>query len=150
MVIEHAGIAVSQLEQSIDFYANVFGFTLLRQTPANAYLYLGDGLLELIQSDSLAPGEPASAEQWKQSMISEVGLNHLGFRVEDMDQAVAEIERRGGRIVVSPYEFVPRSDFVADVSDPRLAAAAQPLNGHAFRLAIVADPDGTMLELVER
>ncbi len=151
MLVEHVAITVSDLDRSIEFYSDVFGFRLLRRTPTNAFLYLGDDLLELIQGDlQPAPG-PSSAEEWQRQRVGAFGLNHIGFRVDRIDDMLDELaSRSGGSLVVPAYEFEPEIDFVEHTDNERLARAAKPRDGSPWRLAVVADPDGTLLELVER
>ncbi len=150
MILEHVAIAVSRLDRSIAFY-EALGFRLLRRTPTNAFLYLDDDLIELIEGD-LRPGPGASAqEEWQSQRVSAYGLNHLGFRVPRMAAALEQLERHGhAGLVVPPYEFVPELGFVEHASNERLAPAARPRAGAPWKLAVVADPDGTLLEILER
>lgn len=151
MIVEHVAIVVSELERSVEFYSRVFGFRLLRKTRTNAFLYLGDDLLELIQGN-LQPEPGASAtEEWQQQQVASFGLNHIAFRVDELESALRDLEQEGvGTLVVPPYEFEPDVEFVEHVDDERLAAAARPRQGSSWRLAVVADPDGTLIEIVER
>lgn len=151
MIVEHVGIAVTDLDRSIEFYTGVFGFAVLRKTTMNAYLHMGDELLELMQASvSDSPPRPRTQEAWRDELFSHVGLNHVGFRVEDLGEAIAEIERRGGTLVVPPFEFKPSIERVADVESDKLLRASRPLRGDSWRIAVFTDPDGTMLELLER
>ena len=150
MILEHVAIAVSRLDRSIGFY-EALGFRLLRRTPTNAFLYLDDDLIELIQGDLHAEPGPSATEEWQQQRVASFGLSHIGFRVPRLDAALEELEARGGgTVVVPPYEFVPDLGFVERVDDERIAPAARPEPGSSWKLAVVADPDGTLLEIVER
>jgi catechol 2,3-dioxygenase-like lactoylglutathione lyase family enzyme len=150
MILEHVGIAVSRLDRSIAFYEGL-GFRLLRRTPTNAYLYLEDNLIELIQGDLRAEPGPSAADEWQHQRVSGFGLNHLGFRVSKITPAMRELEQRGDvNIVVPPYEFEPEIGFVERTHHERLAPAASPRPGMRWKLAVVADPDGTLLEILER
>src|SRR4051812_46258500 len=146
MILEHVGIAVSRLDRSIGFYETL-GFRLLRRTPTNAFLYLEDNLIELIQGDLHAEPGPTAADEWKRQRVSGFGLNHLGFRVERMAPALRDVDVN---VVVPPYEFTPEIGFVEHAHHERLALAATPRAGSPWRLAVVADPDGTLLEFIER
>ena len=151
MMVEHVAVAVSQLERSVEFYCDLFGFRVLRMTPTNAFLYLDGNLLELIQGDLHAEPGASAAEEWQHQRVSTFGLSHVGFRVERIDSVLEEVERHtGGSVVVSPYEFQPEIGFVEHTDDERLAPASRPQPGATWRLAVIADPDGTLLELVER
>lgn len=151
MILEHVAIAVSQLDRSIDFYSDVLGFRLLRRTATNAFLYLDHDLIELIQGDLHAVPGPTAADEWRRQRVSGYGLSHLGFRVERIEPALRELERRGApSVVVPPYEFAPELGFVERVQHERLTPAVSPRPGATWKLAVVADPDGTLLEIVER
>jgi catechol 2,3-dioxygenase-like lactoylglutathione lyase family enzyme len=150
MILEHVGITVRDLERSITYYGDVLGFRLLRQTTTNAYLYLGEELLELIQAAPGAKGEPTRDAGTMERMLATIGPNHVGFRVDDLDAALAEIERRGGTIVTRPFDFSPEIETVTETESEKLKRAARPIGKSSWRVAVVEDPDGTMLELLER
>jgi catechol 2,3-dioxygenase-like lactoylglutathione lyase family enzyme len=151
MILEHVGITANNLADSIKFYTEVFGFTVLRRTTENAYLYLEDQLLELMQSRApTALTAPQTPEGWDERMRSSSGLVHIGFRVENMVEAIQKIEELGGRLVVPPYEFEPKIEYVAEVKTEKLRRASQPVGKAYWRIAMFADPDGVILELLER
>ena len=56
-----------------------------------------------------------------------VGLDHFGLRVEDMDDAVAELKRRGASFTLEPRTIRP-----------------------GVRIAFVQAPDNVRIELLER
>jgi catechol 2,3-dioxygenase-like lactoylglutathione lyase family enzyme len=151
MILEHVGITVSDLERSITFYTEVLGFRLLRKTTSNAYLHLDDQLLELTQCRSStevgARGRPAECDE---RLYCTVGITHLGFRVENMDEAVDKIERLGGKLITPPYEFEPQIEYVAEAGYEKLRRAARPVGRKTWRIAMFSDPDGIILELLER
>jgi len=151
MVVEHVAIVVSELERSVEFYSRLFGFRLLRKTRTNAFLYLEDDLLELIQGNLQAEPGPTATEEWQQQRVAGFGLNHIAFRVEELESALRDLEQQGvGTVVVPPYEFQPDVGFVEHVDSDRVAAAARPREGSSWKLAVVADPDGTLIEIVQR
>jgi catechol 2,3-dioxygenase-like lactoylglutathione lyase family enzyme len=151
MIVEHVAIVVSDLERSIDFYSRLFGFRLLRKTSTNAFLYLDDSLLELIHGNLHAEPGASATEEWQQQRVLSFGLNHIGFRVDELESALKDLEHGGaGTLVVPPYEFSPDLGFVEHVDDERLAPATRPRPGGKWKLAVVADPDGTLIELVQR
>jgi catechol 2,3-dioxygenase-like lactoylglutathione lyase family enzyme len=151
MILEHVGMTVNDLERSIRFYTEVFGFALLRKTTTNAYLYLDDQLLELTQCR--APAQvttPDSPEAWTEYMYGAPATIHIGFRVDDMDEAVRKIEELGGELVVPPCRFEPQIEHAVEATVEKLRRAAKPTSKPYWRLAVFADPDGIILELVER
>ena len=151
MILEHVSITVSDLARSLRFYSEVFGFQLLRKTTVNAYLYLDDQLLELIQGDpATAAPKPASAQEWNERKWSQVPAVHLGFRVDDIEQALSRIVALGGEVVGPAVEYTPTIEHVATVSVEKLQRAAQPIGKPYWRIADVSDPDGVLLEILER
>jgi catechol 2,3-dioxygenase-like lactoylglutathione lyase family enzyme len=151
MILEHVGLTVNDLDRSIDFYIQVFAFKVLRKTTMNAYLYLDNELLELMQSEaSIEPETPKTPEEWMQRMKGPAGLNHLGLRVDDLDAAIEKIIGLGGDLVVPPMEFTPEIEYMAEPAEDKLRRAARPVDKPSWRVAVFSDPDGIMLELVER
>ena len=151
MILEHIGVTANDLAESIRFYREVFGFTVLRQTTHNAYLYLDDQLLELMQSS--APTDlstPLPPEGWDERMRSSSGLVHIGFRVDNLEKAIQKIEELGGHLIVPPYEFEPKIEYVAEATIEKLRRACRPMGKAYWRIAMFADPDGVILELLER
>jgi len=89
--IEHVTIIVTDMDRSIAFYNNVFGFEV-RTRGTNprremAFLYLPqDRDLEIELIRDLVPGET----------YAEIGIvNHLAFRVQDIDKAIAACREQG-------------------------------------------------------
>ena len=135
----------------INFYQNTLGFELLRRTDFNAYLYLGDQLLELSQAKEKKPVTiPKTSKETMNYMFKKVGINHLGIRVDDLDEAIKKIEDAGA-VVIRPIEkFEPHIDFVKEVSNEKLRRASQPINRKFWRICGFFDPDGNYIELLER
>ncbi len=151
MILEHVGITVSDLQRSITFYTEVLGFRLLRKTTTNAYLHLEDQLLELTQCRGpVQVNAPESPEECDEQLYHGVGITHLGFRVENMDEAVEKIEQLGGRLITPPYEFEPQIEYAVEAGHEKLRRAATPIGRKTWRIAMFSDPDGIILELLER
>ena len=148
---EHVGLTVRDLENSIRFYSDAFGFKLLRKTKINAYLYLDNELIELMQSEAPRDAKrPEHPEDWDRRMWGPVGLNHLGLRVDDLDAAIDRIIECGGDLVIPTEEFEPEIVSVADIQDDKLMRASKPIGNKFWKIATLADPDGIMIELLER
>lgn len=115
--IDHVAVHCSDLERSIAFYGDAFGFTLLNrhERPGGgiAYLKLGETILELTQK----AGEGMSGY-------------HIALHTDDMDAAVARLAERG----------------VKAISGPRPTNAKLPGEGDTRR-AVYAGPDGEMIEV---
>jgi len=153
MIFEHVGVNVSDLNRSISFYIEVFGFNLLRKTTTSAYLYLNNDLLELTQSKYTEKKKVKSkpVEKWSNEMHGPIGLSHIGFRVDNMDKTIDRIKKLGGELVVPPYNFEPKIEYTADLDEDKLRRASKPPpNKRVWRIASFSDPDGVILEVIER
>jgi len=70
---------------------------------------------------------PADADIPASHRDPHLGLDHFGFKVESVDEAVAELKRRGAEIAVEPRTIRP-----------------------GVRIAFVRAPDDVRIELLER
>ena len=119
----HIAVICSDAEKALDFYVNKLGFTLEKECwrePMGDWLRmlrLGDTVIELF----VWPDSPKRV-----SNPEALGLRHLAFRVENVDEAVAWLNSRG--IETDPV----RTD---------------PYNGGRF--TFFHDPDGLPLEVHE-
>jgi methylmalonyl-CoA/ethylmalonyl-CoA epimerase len=97
--IDHTGIAVADLDDSLPFYREVLGLPLVhRETIADqgveaALLDIGDGHLELI-----APLGPETGVA-KFLARNGPGLHHLAYRVDDIDAVLASLSAAGVRLI---------------------------------------------------
>lgn len=87
---EHIGIIVSDLERSMDFYGRILGLEQVARRSLEggtelAFYRLGDMEIELIAGASLN-GEGDSV------------VNHVAFRVNDIDEAVAHLRSHGVKL----------------------------------------------------
>ncbi len=121
MTLEYAGIRVREIERSVRFYTEGLGL----RRGSTGRMAAGGVWLELTDPGSGAklelnyyPGDPPYREGDE--------LDHLGFRVEELDAVVRRLVALGGKV--------------------RIPAFAE----GDVRLAFVADPDGVWVELYER
>jgi len=97
--IEHIGIAVSNLEESIKYYEEVLGLTcyaieeVTDQRVKTAFFKVGDTKIELLEStDSEGPIGKFIEKKG-------VGIHHLAFAVEDIEGALDEVKSKGVRLI---------------------------------------------------
>jgi catechol 2,3-dioxygenase-like lactoylglutathione lyase family enzyme len=151
MIYEHVGMIVSDINKSIDFYTQSFGFNLLKKTNFNAYLYKGNDMLELMQCEhTVDKKEPTPPLDSGLLLSGPPGVIHIGFRVDDLDEAIKRLNRHGGKMVRPPEKFSPTYEYTADVTDEKLKRAIKPKEKSFMRIAVFVDPDGILLELLER
>ena len=121
--MHHVAIIVSDYQRAREFYVEKLGFPVLRENfreergDWKLELKCGAGALEIF-AISGAPERPSYPEAR--------GLRHLAFRVENIEEAVRDLEARG--IPCEPVRWDPYSEK---------------------RMTFFRDPDGLPLELHE-
>lgn len=99
MKLDHIGIAVKNIDEVADFYQNVMGINVTTtevvedQKVKVAFLPLGDTELELLESTH-DDGPIAKYIDRKGE-----GVQHLAFKVEDIDYAISYMMDRGYRMI---------------------------------------------------
>ena len=97
--VDHIGIAVNNLDESVRFYQDVLGVALqgteevTEQKVKVAFLPCGDTELELLEST--APDGPIA----KFIEAKGQGIQHIAYRVDDIEQAIAEMKEKGVRMI---------------------------------------------------
>lgn len=97
--IDHIGIVVHNIDESLQTYCNQLGFTLLErvmipeQLVEAAFLDAGNGTIELI-----APTDSESGTARYLQNRGE-GTHHICFAVEDIEATLAELKAQGVRLV---------------------------------------------------
>jgi catechol 2,3-dioxygenase-like lactoylglutathione lyase family enzyme len=121
--VHHVGLVTDRFERMRDFYVEVLGMLVIGGFPERQIVFLqaGSTRIELLGEDAT----PATPNQQAQG-----GWNHLALEVDDVDAAFAELVRRGVEIHSSPDGFPPEAP--------------------EFRIAFLRDPDGNLLELIQR
>jgi len=126
MRILHTMLRVKNLDQSLDFYINVLGMRLLRKKDYPG----GQFTLAFVGYDD--EDKSAAIEltyNWGEQEY-ELGnaFGHIALAVDDAYQTCDEITKKGGDVV----------------------RAAGPMKHSKTVIAFVKDPDGYMIELIER
>ena len=97
--IEHLGIAVNNLEESIEYYEKVLGLKcysieeVVDQKVKTAFFLVGDTKIELLESTS--PDGPIGKFIEKKGQ----GIHHIAFAVPNATEALKTAEERGVRLV---------------------------------------------------
>ena len=123
----HTMLRVGNLQRSIDFYTQVLGMQLLRQSENPEYKYS----LAFLGFDGGNPGQAEIELTYNYGVNQyEMGTayGHLAIAVPDAAAAVARIREAGGIIL----------------------REAGPVKGGTTVIAFVQDPDGYKIELIER
>jgi methylmalonyl-CoA/ethylmalonyl-CoA epimerase len=97
--VDHIGIAVANLDESIKFYTDVLGMklhgteTVAEQKVRVAFLPVGDTEVELLESTD--PEGPIA----KFIEAKGQGIQHIAFRVDDIEKSLAELKAKGVRLI---------------------------------------------------
>jgi methylmalonyl-CoA/ethylmalonyl-CoA epimerase len=93
--IEHVGVVVRDLEASRRLWEDCFGILLggveqSAERPVRLALYpIGESMVELIA------GTTPDSKHARMVAEGRGGLNHICFEVEDIDEALAELRKKG-------------------------------------------------------
>ncbi len=97
--VDHIGIAVKDLEASLKFYEGIMGLTCTgtevveEQKVKTAFLPIGDTEVELLESTS------EDGPIGKFIATRGEGFQHIAYRVDDIDAAIAEMKEKGIRMI---------------------------------------------------
>ena len=130
MKIDHLGIAVKSISDSLSFYRDVLGMELAGTETVDdqgvhiALLPVGEARIELL--------EPISAETPVGRFITKrgEGVHHICYEVDDLSSKLDELRSRGVRLL----EGYPRRG-----AEGKLVAFLHPASAH-----------GVLVELVEK
>ena len=97
--IDHLGIAVNTIAEGESFWTDVLGIkveateTVESQKVITAFLPVGESEVELLESTS--PDGPIAKYIDKKGQ----GIQHVAFRVKDIDAALAELKEKGVKLI---------------------------------------------------
>jgi methylmalonyl-CoA/ethylmalonyl-CoA epimerase len=97
--IDHLGIAVNSIAEGKNFWSEVLGLgfegteTVEAQKVTTAFFPVGESEVELLEST--APDGPVAKYIEKRGQ----GIQHVAFRVADIEAALAELKEKGIRLI---------------------------------------------------
>jgi methylmalonyl-CoA/ethylmalonyl-CoA epimerase len=97
--IDHLGIAVNSLEEGNQFWTDALGLklegteTVTEQKVTTAFFPVGESEVELLVSTS--PDGPIAKFIEKKG----AGFQHVAFRVENIEEALAELKAKGVKLI---------------------------------------------------
>ena len=97
--IDHLGIAVNSIDNGKNFWTDILGLgfagseTVAEQKVTTAFFPVGESEVELLEST--APDGPIAKYIEKKGE----GIQHVAFRVEDIEAALAELKAKGVRLI---------------------------------------------------
>ena len=125
----HASIRTSNIDRSINFYTRLLGLKLLsrREIPRNnaeiAFLQDTEG-----KGASLELTFYRKQKKFIQADYEDRLFDHLAFEVKDMEKTLTVMRKEKVTITDEPFKLSPDGPLIA----------------------FVEDPDGTLIELIER
>jgi ribonuclease HI len=127
-VFMHASIRTSRMDRSIDFYSRLLGLKLLSRREIKAT----NAEIAFLQDTK---GKGCKLEltyyrnqtKYSQPEYEERLFDHLGFEVKDIKKTIDSLRKENVTITDEPFEF----------------------NEHTT-IAFIEDPDGTLIELIQR
>lgn len=131
--LDHVGLSVADLDAQRDWYAAALGLEALEPGGVAEIglrvVFLVDSArtwaLELLHRPGSAPGLRAASAP--EAVLTQ-GFGHICLRVEDVDATFAGLVAAGAAPVMAP--------------------GASPVSG--VRMAFVADPEGNLIEMLDR
>ncbi|SEN97440.1 methylmalonyl-CoA epimerase [Mesobacillus persicus] len=100
--IDHIGIAVRDMESSINFYVNVLGGTLIDRYVSEAVGVESEVTILEVNGDRielLAPTNNHTSPIARFIKQKGKGVHHIAYRVENLDTALVELEQQGIRVL---------------------------------------------------
>jgi methylmalonyl-CoA/ethylmalonyl-CoA epimerase len=97
--IDHLGIAVKSIDEGKNFWTEVLGLrfdgaeTVEEQKVTTAFFPVGESEVELLEST--APDGPIAKYLEKKGE----GIQHIAFRVEDIEAALEELKQKNIRLI---------------------------------------------------
>lgn len=99
--VDHVGIAVNNLEESLKFYEDVLGIkcegteVVSDQKVKVAFLPVGDTELELLESTC----DDGPISKFIAKNNGRGGIQHIAIRVENIEKAIEEVKAKGYKMI---------------------------------------------------
>jgi lactoylglutathione lyase len=129
MIFTHTSIRTSNIDKSINFYTGLMGLKLLsrREIPQNdaeiAFLQDPDGKGARLELTFFR-----KQKNFVQAEYEERVFDHIAFEIKDMEETLSVMRKSKVTISDEPYKLGPTGPVIA----------------------FIEDPDGTLIELIER
>jgi catechol 2,3-dioxygenase-like lactoylglutathione lyase family enzyme len=118
------GVVVSDIQASLNFYQNILGLEFVGSVPlwfgTMHRLRFGTSDFKLIEPQKVPPAGISGLEK-------QIGFRYVTFVIENLSELCTDLRKRGIEFVVPEAEIRP-----------------------GVRIAMVKDPDGNIVEFVER
>lgn len=128
-VLVHTSIRTSDMERSVDFYTRLMGLKLLgrHEIPQNkaeiAFLQDPEGRGSMLELTFYR-----NQKQFIQAEYENRVFDHMAFEVKDMEKTIDLLRREKATVTDEPFRLRPGGSLIA----------------------FIEDPDGTLIELIEK
>jgi catechol 2,3-dioxygenase-like lactoylglutathione lyase family enzyme len=120
--IDHAGIRVPDFEEALAWYTKMLDFRLIRTVSIGPLTF---GFFSPAGNDSFSieimAGPGAASRPPYDDLHASYNLSgwhHLGMRVDNVDDAIDQLKRRGVKIVSEPHDVLVLGLRLAFFADP--------------------------------
>lgn len=137
--IDHVGLTVSDIDQSVDFYTRMFDLKVVgRGTGEADWISAGLGVPGTKLATAHLEGENLRVEllqyveppgQRTAPRNNDVGAAHICFPVDDIEEAYEDLVKKGARFIAPP--------------------SPSHMDGKGFRFAYLLDPDNISVEILQ-
>ena len=118
------GVIVSDIDASLNFYVDMLGLEKVQETPIwNGMMHrlaFGDSFIKLIDPKTIPP-------QGSPNLEGNLGFRYLTLQVTNINELCEELGNKGIEFTLEKKEYMP-----------------------GVTIAMVKDPDGNIVEFVER
>lgn len=103
MIIDHIGLAVRNIEQGIDHWEKIFGYSQATEIVINTHQKVRVVFLEKDESITIKLIEPIDNTSPIYNFVQKGGgLHHLCFKSKDMSIDISTMTKRGLRLLSGP------------------------------------------------
>ena len=132
--LEHVAITVENLDKAMDFYSDVFGFSLLKKKQKSelgiTYALLQTDNLRIELIEPLTKNSDKEEIEENQELVTKLcnrkGLNHLSIRVKNLNEIADKLKKKGAK-------------KIAELGS----------KDGSSKLIFYTDMDGNMIELIQ-
>jgi catechol 2,3-dioxygenase-like lactoylglutathione lyase family enzyme len=126
----HGGVSVPSLDEAIDWYGRVLGFTLEKRfyieaaKSHTAFVKKGALRFEIFEVEGASP--LPEARRHPPSDAKTHGNLHVAFRIDDLDSFLADMETKGADIAFVVRENFGRGCFIRDCAGNLIEFVEEP------------------------
>jgi catechol 2,3-dioxygenase-like lactoylglutathione lyase family enzyme len=131
--VHHVALRTMNPDEMAEFYTTVFELTPANRAPNDPNHYLSDGHMTLVIM-------PWNIGDYAATSVVTPGMNHIGFKVEDVEAVKKEVEEiSANNPRLAPFPLFTGKEGIAM---GKLFERSNPFGQH-----FMTDPDGTLIDI---